>query len=196
MPARFDGATDMHPPPELTTARTRIRLPREDDAQRLLDYRLINRDHLSPWEPVREASYYTLQGCTQSIAEQIAAAQADRAYPLLVLDPGESGILASFTFANVTRGVFQACHLGYGIAAAWQGQGLMFEALEAGLDWAFHGLGLHRVMANYMPHNRRSERLLLRLGFEREGYARSYLRIDGQWRDHVLMSLLHPDARD
>lgn len=185
----------MHPLVDLSTPRTRIRLPREDDARRLLDYRLVNRDHLAPWEPVREASHYTLAGCERDIAVQIQAARDDRAYPLLVLDTGDSGILATFTFANVSRGVFQACHLGYGIAAAWQGRGLMFEALEAGLDWAFHDLGLHRVMANYMPHNRRSERLLLRLGFEREGYARSYLRIGGEWRDHVLMSLLHPDAR-
>ncbi len=182
--------------PDLTTARTRIRLPRADDAQRLLDYRLVNRDHLAPWEPVREESWYTARGCTRDIAGQIKAAREDRAYPLLVLDHGETGVLASITFSNVTRGVFQACHLGYGIAAAWQGQGLMFEALEASLDWAFRDLGLHRVMANYMPHNRRSERLLLRLGFEREGYARSYLRIGGEWRDHVLMSRLHPSARD
>jgi [ribosomal protein S5]-alanine N-acetyltransferase len=186
----------MSPLPDLTTARTRIRLPRGDDAQRLLDYRLVNRDHLTPWEPVRETVHYTLSGCARDIAVQMEASRNDRAYPFLVLDPGESGILATFTFANVTRGVFQACHLGYGIAAAWQGRGLMFEALEAGLDWAFHDLGLHRVMANYMPHNRRSERLLQRLGFEREGYARSYLRIGGAWRDHVLTSLLHPDARD
>ena len=182
--------------PDLSTPRTRIRLAHSGDAERLLDYRLVNADHLAPWEPIREASYYTLHGCLQNIAMQRQAAQRDQAYVLLVMDPGETGILGTIGFSNVARGIFQACHLGFGIAAAWQGQGLMHEALEASLEWVFRDLGLHRVMANYMPQNRRSERLLMRLGFEREGYARSYLCIHGEWRDHVLTSLLHPDMRD
>jgi ribosomal-protein-alanine N-acetyltransferase len=62
----------------------------------------------------------------------------------------------------------------------------MAEVLEAGLTLAFGQLDLHRVMANYLPRNERSARLLARLGFEREGYARAYLRIAGQWEDHVL----------
>ena len=43
-------------------------------------------------------------------------------------------------------------------------------------------------MANYMPHNSRSAALLFRLGFEKEGVARSYLKIAGKWQDHVLTS--------
>ena len=35
--------------------------------------------------------------------------------------------------------------------------------------------------------------LLARLGFEKEGYAKDYLLIDGQWRDHVLTALTTPD---
>jgi ribosomal-protein-alanine N-acetyltransferase len=38
----------------------------------------------------------------------------------------------------------------------------------------------------------RSERLLARLGFEREGYAKAYLKIAGQWQDMVLNSLINP----
>ena len=48
---------------------------------------------------------------------------------------------------------------------------------------------MHRIMANYMPHNMRSGNLLAKLGFEREGYARQYLQINGEWRDHVLTAL-------
>jgi len=49
------------------------------------------------------------------------------------------------------------------------------------------------VQANARPENARSLRLLDRLGFEREGYARQYLFIDGAWRDHVLTALRAPD---
>ena len=50
-------------------------------------------------------------------------------------------------------------------------------------------------MANYQPTNVRSGRLLERLGFVREGYARHHLLIDGAWRDHVLTALLNPSWR-
>jgi ribosomal-protein-alanine N-acetyltransferase len=43
-----------------------------------------------------------------------------------------------------------------------------------------------------MPANTRSAALLQRLGFEREGFARSYLRINGRWEDMVLNSLVNP----
>ncbi|MDZ7185229.1 hypothetical protein U4005_19255, partial [Escherichia coli] len=52
---------------------------------------------------------------------------------------------------------------------------------------------LVRTFPNYMPHNKRSGDLLARLGFEKEGYAKDYLLIDGQWRDHVLTALTTPD---
>ena len=47
-------------------------------------------------------------------------------------------------------------------------------------------------MASYRPENDRSGRLLASLGFEHEGLAKAYLKIDGQWADHVLTSLVNP----
>jgi ribosomal-protein-alanine N-acetyltransferase len=38
----------------------------------------------------------------------------------------------------------------------------------------------------------RSAALLARLGFEREGFARAYLHINGTWEDMVLNSLINP----
>lgn len=180
--------------PRLQTTRTRIRLAEETDAPELLRYRVANRAHLAPWEPLREASFCTLAHCLQSIAEGRGHARLDRGYPLLVFDRDEREILASFTLANVVRGPFQACYLGYGAAAHVQGRGIMHEALQAGLDWAFGELGLHRVMANHLPRNERSARLLARLGFEREGYAKRYLQIAGVWEDHVLTARVRPDG--
>ncbi|WP_243041580.1 ribosomal protein S5-alanine N-acetyltransferase [Dyella sedimenti] len=173
----------IHP---IQTARTVVRAADAGDARRLLRYRVENREHLAPWEPLRESSYYTLEHCVQALAEACEAMRLDRAYPFLALDHAGEQVLACFTFANVVRGAFQACHLGYSVAASRQGQGLMHEVLDAALPWAFRQLDMHRVMANYMPRNERSGRLLERLGFEREGYAKRYLQIAGTWEDHVL----------
>lgn len=179
--------------PELITPRTRIRPMAGADTQALLRYRTENREHLAPWEPLRDEAYYTPEHCARSIADGREAARLDRGYPLAVFDPDETEILATITFANVMRGPFQACLLGYGAALRAQGQGLVHEALQVALDWAFGELDLHRVMANHLPGNERSARLLARLGFEREGYAKNYLYIAGVWQDHVLTAKTRPD---
>ncbi len=177
--------------PVLRTARTRIRLAQASDASKLLHFRVDNAAHFAPWEPLRDVGYYALEHAARTIEQGREAAQSDRGYPFVVLDADEAAIIASFTFSGVMRGPFQACFLGYGLAAGGQGSGLMQEALQAGLGWAFGQAGLHRVMANYMPRNERSARLLERLGFEREGYARDYLQIAGCWEDHVLTAKIH-----
>jgi [ribosomal protein S5]-alanine N-acetyltransferase len=179
--------------PILRTQRTLIRLPEERDAPKLLRYRIENQAHLAPWEPLREPVYYMRDHCITSIADGLENARLDRGYPMFVLDHEENTLLATFTLANIVRGAFQACHLGYGVAAHMQGKGLMQEVLRAGIAWAFDELDLHRVMANYMPRNERSAALLTQLGFEREGYAKRYLQIAGVWEDHILTALIRPD---
>jgi ribosomal-protein-alanine N-acetyltransferase len=68
----------------------------------------------------------------------------------------------------------------------------MYEALQSLIRYMQRQQKIHRIMANYMPHNHRSGNLLESLGFEREGYAKDYLLIDGKWQDHVLMALTDP----
>lgn len=72
----------------------------------------------------------------------------------------------------------------------------MLEALEEANPNIFQTHGLHRIMANYQPANTRCEKLLQRLGFEKEGLAKSYLKINGCWADHVLTSLINPQCAD
>ena len=92
------------------------------------------------------------------------------------------------SFSNITYGVFQACNLGYSVSEKEQGKGLMFEMLNSSINYVSNKYGLHRIMANYMPINNRSENLLLKLGFKKEGLAISYLKIAGEWQYHVLTS--------
>ena len=69
----------------------------------------------------------------------------------------------------------------------------MFEILQAAIDHVFSEYNLHRIMANYIPSNIRSEKLLDKLGFQKEGLAKSYLKIAGSWQDHVLTSKINPN---
>ncbi|MEL6424370.1 MAG: GNAT family N-acetyltransferase, partial [Pseudomonadota bacterium] len=62
----------------------------------------------------------------------------------------------------------------------------------AAIAHVFSDLGITRIQAADLPENHRSARLLHRLGFEREGFVRDYLKIAGRWRDHVLTAKRAP----
>lgn len=82
--------------------------------------------------------------------------------------------------------------MGFGVSIEHQGSGVMTGVCKVVIDHAFGQLKLNRVMANFMPCNERSGNLLKKLGFEEEGLARRYLKINGDWEDHVLTSLVNP----
>ncbi|HTB37412.1 MAG TPA: GNAT family protein, partial [Reyranella sp.] len=82
---------------------------------------------------------------------------------------------------------------GYWMGQPYAGQGLMTDALRGVLPFVFDDLRLHRLEAACLPHNEPSKGVLAKVGFHEEGLARQYLRINGQWADHLLFALLRAD---
>ena len=185
---------------ELVTERLLIQVPAVSAATQVAEYCRRNRDHLACWEPPRPDEYYTSRFWEKQIAASRAEFGQGHSARTVVFkrdpkarDQGRSGrVIGVINLSQIVRGGFQAGIVGYSLDHAEQGQGLMSEGLLALIEYAFLDLGLHRVMANYRPENERSARVLDRLGFDREGYAKEYLYIDGAWRDHVLTSLVRP----
>ena len=175
----------------LKTERLTLTPPVLDDADAMLDYYQKNRLHFQPWEPRRDESFYTIQSVRARISAMNEKMLDQHALHFLIRERDSAEVIAVCGFTNIMRGPFQACHLGFSICQRYQGKGLMSEGLRCAIDFVFGKLGLHRVMANYRPENERSHQLLRRLGFEQEGRARSYLNIDGGWRDHILTSLIN-----
>ena len=60
--------------------------------------------------------------------------------------------------------------------------------------WAFEDLNLHRVEAACVPDNAASRRVLEKAGFQLEGRARAYLKINGAWADHLLFGVVNDAA--
>ncbi len=182
----------MNRPPTLTTARLVLFVPKPADLERVLAFNERNAEHFARFSPPPHQG-----SLAEAVARRVTSAERDhhedRGLVLVAVareDP-RGPVLAEIQFSNVVRGAFQACHLGYKLDGACEGQGLMAEALTAAIAYVFEEMRLHRVMANHQPTNERSGRLLRRLGFVVEGYARDYLRIGGAWRDHVLTSLIN-----
>ncbi len=119
----------------------------------------------------------------------VRAAREDHA-AFLIRHAGCGGLIGYANVSNIVRGAFQSGYLGYGAFASHAGRGLMTAGLRAVLGAVFGDLGLHRVEANVQPGNARSLRVVRRLGFEKEGFSRRYLKVDGDWRDHERWALI------
>ena len=158
------------------------------------DFYRRNAAHFAPWDPPLPPDHAAPERIAQALAEgaeAFAAGRALRWWLQLADEPGR--VVGQVHLSSLVRGAFQSCHLGYALDADCQGRGLMHEALRRVVDEAFSPrLNLHRIQAAVRPENLRSLAVLARLGFEDIGLARSYLFIDGAWRDHRLFALTNP----
>lgn len=187
-PTPFDSRA-----PLLRSERCLVGVPGQEGAEAVLEYYLRNREHLEPWEPTRPTAFYSVPFWEAHLRHNFEDFRQGRSFRAVVtLQDDPSRVVGAVNLSNIARGVFLSCHLGYSFDAQAGGKGLATEAVGRLVGHAFEGLGLHRVQAAYIPENHRSERLLERLGFEREGLARDYLFIGGRWRDHILTARLAP----
>ncbi len=178
----------------IETERVILVTPEIDDAELILNYHLENKEHLSTWEPKRPDEFFTIENWQKLLSENNSLFESGSAIKFIALSKNQSEIIGICSFTNIVRGVFQACNLGYSISKKYEGQGYMTEILGAAMKYIFENVSLHRIMANYIPDNFRSTALLKRLGFEKEGLARSYLKINGKWQDHILTAKLNPES--
>jgi ribosomal-protein-alanine N-acetyltransferase len=83
--------------------------------------------------------------------------------------------------------------LAYDLAPAHWSKGLMHQTVAAVLQWTFRQALVDRVHAFVRVDNRRSELLLERSGFVREGCLRSFRVCRGQPHDFYVYGLLRSD---
>ena len=162
-----------------------------DDAPSLANVVQANPDFLAPWQPHRPDQYFTRDGQHGFIQRLLEQQAAKVCLPLVILD--EVGAIAgTVTLQSIIRGAFQSCSVGYWLAESAQGRGLATRAVREATEIAFEVLRLHRVQAETLTHNLRSQRVLDRLGFVQYGRAEAYMHIAGEWQDHLLYQLLTP----
>ncbi len=85
------------------------------------------------------------------------------------------------------------CELGFALTSAWQGRGVMTQALADLLPELLFNTRLHRIEARCAVENHASRRVLEKSGFRREGILRGYFVLDGDRVDHYLYALLKED---
>ncbi len=172
------------------TERLRLGLPDREDATEIVRFYTVNREHLQPWSPTFPPAMLSVAFWREEADRRRVEYEAGRELRCFVTTRQDcERVIGNVSLTQVTRGASQACSLGYSLAADAQGRGFMLEAVRGAVDFAFGRLGLHRVMASYVPRNERSAAVLRRAGFTVEGYARDYLMINGHWEDHVMTAI-------
>jgi [ribosomal protein S5]-alanine N-acetyltransferase len=180
--------------PLIVSDRLILRLAIKEDIPQILKYFSENKIYFTPFYPLWADSFFTQEYWEYQIEASVLEFINDQSLQLLIFTKSNPiKVIGNINFRNFVRGAAQFCSVGYSLAENEQGKGYMTEALRTAIEYVFTELNLHKVMANYMPHNQRSANVLKRLGFVVEGYARDYLLINGKWQDHILTSLTNPN---
>lgn len=187
----------MGPDPSLTLrgAGVTLRPPRPSDFKAWSELRFRSRDFLQPWEPAWPDDDLTRAAYKRRLAIYMREMEIGGAYPFFIFRDEDDALVGGVTLSNIRRGVAETGTLGYWIGQPYVRRGYATAAVRAICAFAFDRLKLHRVEAACLPSNAGSRGVLSNSGFEQEGQARAYLKINGAWRDHLLFGLVRDETR-
>ena len=177
-------------PTAVTTKRLQLRATRPAYAEGLWHAAERSLEELRPWLVWADGASIESIRRFMSDTERAWRAGISWGFTIFVddLPRGHVG-LAKFTPE------LSSAEIGYWIATDMTGRGLMTEAAGAAVEFAFEDLGLHRIELRAAPENVNSVRVAEKLGFTREGLARSACRGAHGWHDVEIFGLLDTDPR-
>lgn len=175
--------------------RVYLRPPLAGDYRAWTQVRGESRAFLTPWEPTWPHDALSRPSYRRRLRHYVQEWRQDKGYAFFIFTQEDDRLVGGITLSNLRRSVAQTASVGYWIGERHARQGYMTEALLALADFSFGRIGLRRLEAACLPQNTASRALLEKVGFQYEGYAREYLRIDGKWCDHLLYALLREDPR-
>ncbi|HRH19054.1 MAG TPA: GNAT family protein [Brevundimonas sp.] len=193
MIALFDW---MNPDPSLFVegGPVSLRPPRGSDYRAWAELRTHSRDFLQPWEPAWPHDDLTPAAFKRRLSVYAHEIEVGGAYPFFVYRAEDQALVGGVTLSNIRRGVAETATLGYWIGRPFIRRGYGTAAVQAMCAFGFERLKLHRIEAACLPTNTASRAVLTNCGFEHEGEARAYLKINGEWRDHLLFGLIRDEA--
>jgi [ribosomal protein S5]-alanine N-acetyltransferase len=178
---------------QVRTPRLFIRPMREEDRSKFVKFYEKSWGEMAPWFPLR-ASGETFEQTFEKTLAKAKKGEADSREFRLVGFTRDDELVAFFSLMQIVRGAFESGVASWCVHSEHTRQGMCTEGVMGVLDLAFAatpaGLGLHRVQANVIPVNTASVRVAEKAGFRREGLGRNYLKINGEWRDHVFFAKL------
>lgn len=164
---------------------------RRRDGDEWRSVRARNRDWLAEWEataPDEGSHVVTFPALVRHYGKE---ARAGRMLPFTIRVGGR--LVGQLSVFGIAWGSLMSAAAGYWVDSDVAGQGVAPTALALAGDHVFGSLGLHRIEVNIRPENANSLAVVRKLGFRDEGLRRSYLHINGAWRDHRTFALTSED---
>ncbi len=191
----FFGVSFSRPEPTIQGEGVYLRSCLMRDYAEWAELREQSRAFLTPWEPLWPQDDLTRASFRHRVKRHAEEAARDESFAFFLFREEDHALVGGLSLGHVRRGVSQSATLGYWMGEPYAGKGYMTRAVRAVLNYGFKYQGLHRIEAACLPNNEPSRRLLERVGFHHEGYARAYLSINGEWRDHLLFAMLDSDPQ-
>jgi [ribosomal protein S5]-alanine N-acetyltransferase len=167
---------------------TYIRPPHRNDYREWAALREQSRSFLVPWEPVWAADELSTGAYKARLRRAQEDAKSGVALVFLIFEKGTNRLIGGITLGHIRHGVSMSGQIGYWVGEPFAGKGYMTDAVRTLAAHSFGKLGMHRLEAACIPGNLRSVRVLQKAGFTQEGLLKSYLKINGEWQDHLLFA--------
>lgn len=172
------------PPPILETGRLRLQPLASTDAALL--FPLMDDPEVMAYWDVPEIDDPDLIAAI--VEGQVAAMEAGQAIHWAIRTLDGDGFAGSCSLSEIDRW-HKRGEIGFLLGRQAWGQGYGLEAMQAVVAYA-GASGLRKLAARTHLGNRRSEALLAKLGFKREGLLRGHILRDSERRDCHLFGLL------
>jgi len=101
-------------------------------------------------------------------------------------------VLGYAGFWNLVRENVRA-EIGYALKPEYWGKSYMSEILLKVIEFGFNEFKLHSIVGNVNPENKRSIKLLEKLGFKKEAHFREDYLYNGKYLDSEIFCLLETD---
>lgn len=138
------------------------------------------------------AAYERVQQATDLIASIAQGYQSETELRWGITLKEEGVVIGMCGFNYWMRRDYRAS-VGYDLAHAYWGKGIMSEAMGAVVKFGFERMRLNRIEADADGRNGASRRVLEKVGFQVEGLQRQQFFEHGEFHDLVLFSLLRQD---
>lgn len=132
---------------------------------------------------------YTEQDGEDFISAMLSADENDTFAFAITVEDKAVGSIGVFRQENIHR---QTAEMGYYIAEAYWGRGIMTEAVRQACEYVFAKSDIMRIYAEPFAYNTASCRVLEKAGFQYEGTLRNNAVKNGRVLDMKMYALLSP----
>ncbi|MGE5560141.1 MAG: GNAT family N-acetyltransferase [Chloroflexota bacterium] len=173
----------------LTGPRVTLRVGRAEDAESI--FRHANHPVIAAMTGMPHP-YPGVEGALHWIESTWTRLAAGAELHLAITLSGEDEAIGYIGLNSINR-THKSAELGYWIAEPYWGRGLVTEAARLLVDHGFRELGLNRIYARCRDDNRRSYRVMEKLGMKLEGVMRQEAFRDGQFLDQRHYAILRQE---